>query len=255
MSDLICPICGKPTRVYMGNARKDRLCAFHAEQLKKGEIILNDNNLFVNKQGDILNKDYVVVENQEEKKEEAKKVDYNEHIITKCIACGRETKNGNLFCLQCYHKYKEKKLLVKIVKCKEIEIMDESYEGMFKCKDGHIVKSKSERDIDNFLFEHGIAHAYEKSVSVDGDASHDIHPDFCLPNFQGKGKDVYIEHWGFNSNNIEYTKSKNYKLKKYKELGLTVISTTEKDMNDPDAALERKLKYFKYDIVNFSDEE
>ncbi len=39
MSDsLKCPICGKPTRVYMGNARKDRLCGTHADMLKAGEI-------------------------------------------------------------------------------------------------------------------------------------------------------------------------------------------------------------------------
>ena len=35
MNGLNCPICGKPTRVYMVKARKDRLCAFRAEQLKK----------------------------------------------------------------------------------------------------------------------------------------------------------------------------------------------------------------------------
>ena len=34
---LICPICGEPTRVYMGNARKDRLCGKHADMLKAGE--------------------------------------------------------------------------------------------------------------------------------------------------------------------------------------------------------------------------
>lgn len=28
--ELKCPICGNPTRVYMGNARKDGLCAKHA---------------------------------------------------------------------------------------------------------------------------------------------------------------------------------------------------------------------------------
>ena len=31
---LTCPICGEPTRVYMGNARKDRLCGKHADMLK-----------------------------------------------------------------------------------------------------------------------------------------------------------------------------------------------------------------------------
>ncbi len=37
-NELKCPICGKPTRVYMGNARKDGLCGTHADMLKAGEI-------------------------------------------------------------------------------------------------------------------------------------------------------------------------------------------------------------------------
>ena len=72
----------------------------------------------------MLNKDYVFPKNQLLKDDEFKSKDFAEHVFIKCIVCGRKTKNGNLFCLQCYHKYKEKKLLVKIVKCKEIEIMD-----------------------------------------------------------------------------------------------------------------------------------
>ena len=35
---LVCPICGKPTSVYMGNARNDRLCRKHAKDLKEGLI-------------------------------------------------------------------------------------------------------------------------------------------------------------------------------------------------------------------------
>ena len=38
--NLICPICGEPTSVYMGNARKDRLCRKHATMLKNGEIVI-----------------------------------------------------------------------------------------------------------------------------------------------------------------------------------------------------------------------
>ena len=33
-----CPICGQPTRMYMGNARKDKLCGKHADELKDGKI-------------------------------------------------------------------------------------------------------------------------------------------------------------------------------------------------------------------------
>lgn len=43
----------------MGNARKDRLCAKHADELKNGRIIINDEGLFVEpKTGKILNKDH-----------------------------------------------------------------------------------------------------------------------------------------------------------------------------------------------------
>ena len=57
--ELKCPICGEPTRVYMGNARKDKLCAKHADELKAGKIELNDKGLFVEpKTGKVLNKDY-----------------------------------------------------------------------------------------------------------------------------------------------------------------------------------------------------
>ena len=113
------------------------------------------------------------------------------------------------------------------------------------------VSIKSEREIDNYLFDHNIPHAYEKVVSIDGDSKHDLHPDFCLPNYLGKGKDVYIEHWGFNSDNRDYYKSKKYKIAKYKELKLTIISTNEADMNDPEAALNRKLNNFEFDKINF----
>lgn len=243
MEELKCPICGKPTRIYMGNARKDKLCGYHADLLKSGEITVDDKGLFRDKDHKVLNANYV----EEEKTQES--------IVVKCIACGRETFNGNLFCAPCYFKYKDKKLLVSISKCRDIEIMDESYEGMYKCKDGHIVKSKSEKDIDNYLFDHGIPHAYEKTISIDANKEHDLHPDFFLPNFKNSGKDVYIEHWGFNSNNREYTKSKKYKIKKYEELGLTIISTNEKDITDTEAALERKLNHFEYGKINFADEE
>ena len=38
-NELKCPICGEPTFVYMGNARKDRLCRNHGKMAKEGLII------------------------------------------------------------------------------------------------------------------------------------------------------------------------------------------------------------------------
>ncbi len=248
----ICPICDNPTRVYMGNARKDGLCGKHADMLKAGELKVNEKGLFVDvKTNKVLNKNFIE-EKSQEKQETETKADFTG--VTKCIGCGTPTKNGHLFCIECYKKYKDKQLLVKITKCVEIKILDESYEGTYKCKDGHIVKSKSEKEIDDYLFEHGIPHAYEKVVSLDGDKKHDLHPDFCLPNYLGKGKDVYIEHWGFNSDNRDYYKSKKYKIGKYKELGLTIICTNEADMYDAESALNRKLNHFEFNKIIFDED-
>ena len=74
--ELKCPICGKPTRVYMGNARKDRLCAKHADDLKAEKIKVNKDGLFIDfKTGEILNKDY-----------KESKHDLEQKGIVKCIA-------------------------------------------------------------------------------------------------------------------------------------------------------------------------
>ena len=242
--ELKCPICGQPTRVYMGNARKDRLCAKHADELKAEKIVVNEKGLFIEKAtGKILNKDYV-----EEKKEQ--KPQSEQKGVAKCIACGKETKPGFLFCVSCYKKYADKKLLVEINNCRDITILDDSYEGKFTCTDGHVVKSKSEMIIDNWLFEHGIPHAYEKKLPIDANENHDLHPDFCLPGYQDDPDDVYIEYWGYNESNKEYTKSKNYKMKVYKELKVTVICLEEKDIMDINASMSRKLKFYKKGTIN-----
>jgi hypothetical protein len=238
---LLCPICGQPTRVYMGNARKDLLCGAHANALKSGEIILDERGLFVDsKTCKVLNRDYI----------ETKVEDKKTEGIVKCIACGKETKPGFLFCTGCYKKYNDKKLLVEITNCKEITILDDSYEGKYTCTDGHIVKSKSEMIIDNWLFDKGIPHAYEKRLPIDADESHDLHPDFYLPGYGDDPDDIYIEYWGYNESNIKYTESKNYKLKEYKKQKVTVICLEEKDMMDINASMNRKLKFYTKGTIN-----
>lgn len=70
------------------------------------------------------------------------------------------------------------------------------------------MKSKSERNIDDYLFENNIPHAYEKTFVPESDLQNTINPDFTLPNYNNSGNDVIIEHWGFNENNLHYTKTK-----------------------------------------------
>ncbi len=165
----------------------------------------------------------------------------------KCLLCNNES-GEFVFCKSCFAKYRNKTLLLKITvtKDQQLELLDESYEGLYVCKDGHVVKSKSERDIDNYLFEHKIAHAYEKALVINGEI---FHPDFYLPEL-----DVYLEHWGYDESNLEYTRRKEYKIPKYREKGITLISTYEKDMKDVDTSLDIKLAKYKKDELNYLDE-
>lgn len=179
----------------------------------------------------------------------------DENNKSRCIICGKKT-DGLLFCSNCYHIYKSKELLFKITNCTNVELLDENYEGRYTCKDGHIVKSKSERDIDNYLFEHGISHAYERELPYGATEKEVLHPDFYLPNYLGEGKHVYIEHWGYNENNIQYTKTKKFKMPIYRNLGITLICTYEKtDMGKIDTVLDRKLKksFIKESAINFEE--
>ena len=103
---LICPICGLPTRVYMGNARKDKLCGIHADELKKGNIIVNEEDLFVDiKTNRILNTNY------------KPKYDSTTKVIKtipttgvvgdeNCIVCGLKAPKGHL-CRDCYYEMKD----------------------------------------------------------------------------------------------------------------------------------------------------
>ncbi|MDD4815525.1 MAG: hypothetical protein PHQ62_00075 [Clostridia bacterium] len=249
----VCPICGETTSSFMGNARKDRLCRKHADLLKLGKIYLDKNNLFRDSSTDkILNNE---TENTPNKIEENQIVTINKNNKSKCIICGRETE-GLLFCPACFYKYKNKELLFKITNCSNVELLDEDYEGRYTCKDGHVVKSKSERDIDNYLFEKEISHAYEKDLPYGSSEKEVLHPDFYLQNYLGKDKHVYIEHWGYNENNIQYTKTKKFKMPIYKKLGITLICTYEKsDSGKIDSALDRKLKkeHIKENEINFED--
>lgn len=249
MEDLKCPICGNPTRVWYGNARKDHLCGKHADLLKEGKLMQCENcgewHLTEEACAKCGAKDESVKIEATANTDQENHTEQNKRI---CLACNEES-GEYLFCKSCYRKYHNKELLIKVTHCKEISVLDESYEGIYVCKDGHVVKSKSERDIDNYLFENHIAHAYEKTLWIDGD---EFKPDFCL--FFGEKK-VYIEHWGYDEKNAEYTRQKNYKLEKYEKSKITLICTYEKtDAKNIDSVLERKLNNYEENKINYLQE-
>lgn len=106
--------------------------------------------------------------------------------------------------------------------------------GAYRTKDGHWVRSKSEREIANFLFDNRIPYQYERRVTI-GDV--DLHPDFYLPD---AGEGVYLEHFG-RLDDPRYHSYAERKAALFKGAGLVLVATDEKDALDFDSALQRKL--------------
>ena len=226
----VCDVCGKPSGMYP-------LCPQCFKLRDEGKVIKCENcgkwHLSDKKcECQITSKNIVESDKENE---------------SACIICGNNA-NGYLFCKECYKKYNDKSILLKVTNCNEIEllqVLDQHEEGLiYKCEDGHKVRSRAEAMIDNWLYHNGYAHAYEKALPIDSNKEHDLHPDFYL-----NKEDIYIEHWGY-ENSKDYKKKKDYKIKKYEELGVTVICTNEKDLTDISGELDRKLKYYEKGKVN-----
>lgn len=158
-----------------------------------------------------------------------------------CLICGKSS-NGAHLCVDCYNRYKNKKILLQITKCIFPcgDPLDESYEGVYQCDDGHIVKSTAEQTIDNYLYENEIFHGYELPLDVGTDKP--LHPDFCLKDYLGKGKNVYLEYFG-RKGQQEYDEETAYKINLYRKKHITVICMYPKtDSKNLNFALSTKLK-------------
>ncbi|MDY5264971.1 MAG: hypothetical protein SPH07_08045 [Eubacteriales bacterium] len=227
--DYKCPICGEPTFQLFGNYRKDGLCAKHGKMANDGEII----------QCELCGKWHNFDEECD------CQIQTNN---TTCIICGKES-NGKHFCYDCWNKYRNKVLYLKIKNCKEFEKLDAEYESELLCDDGHFVKSPYEKLIDNWLYKENILHAYEKKIDIDRER--DISPDFYIPEYNGI-KDIYIEFWGYDSSNVKYQQIKEYKMAIYPELckrdNITVVYLSKKEVDDN--SFYKKIKYAEQGKVN-----
>ena len=227
-----CPICGEPTRIYMGNARKDRLCGKHADELKAGKIEqCPDCSAWIN---------------AGETCKCAKKTSKGTKDVNKssCILCGEES-YGYLFCKQCFKKYSDKTITVSITNCSTFEIIDEYGNRKYKTCNGLFVRSTQEKIIYDELFNRKIRCEYEKTFTYKDENGEikTIKPDFYLTDYN-----LYIEHWGYaDSKDPQYQKIKQYKEKIYHSKNLRVAGTSSKDIEDISAAIDRILVEF--DIV------
>lgn len=227
MEKLICPICGEPTSVYMGNARKDKLCRKHGTMANKGELIQCQECKKWNTPGEKC-----ACKNHS--KEIIKDTNRDENISElKCILCGKNS-NGKHFCLSCYNEHKEHAIDVRITNCREAEIIDKYGNKKIKSKDGRKVRSLSEKIILDYFFDNFIRVVYEKTIPYTNEEgkSAELHPDFYLPDY-----DLYIEFNGLT--NKTYLRRKKYTLKIYQEKGYNVEILDSKDIEDIESSIEK----------------
>ena len=233
-NNLICPICGEPTRVYMGNARKDRLCGKHADMFKNSEIEQCGECGKWNSTGKTCSCKKSAPKSiiKELSKQE------NTSDLT-CIICG-EHSNGKHFCLKCYHEYKDHSVDIRITNCKDVEIIDKYGNKKTKTKDGRFVRSLSEKIILDYFFDHFTRVIYEKTISYTNEKGEnaELHPDFYLPDY-----DLYIEFNGLT--NKTYLRQKDYVSKIYASKKFNVAILDSNDINDIEGTLDRILEQYK----------
>ena len=198
-NDLICPICGEPTFLVYGKyPRKDGLCKECSQKLFNKEIEqCSDCGKFHNAEEACPCKKPASPTVVKELPKENSASDLT------CIICGEDS-NGKHFCYNCYSKYKDRSIDIRISNCRDTQVIDEYGNKSKKTKDGRSVRSLSEKIIIDYFFDNFIRVVYEKTVPYTNEKSEHatLHPDFYLPDYN-----LYIEFNGLT--NKSYLKQKN----------------------------------------------
>jgi len=105
------------------------------------------------------------------------------------------------------------------------------YPATYRATDGHYVRSKGEKNIDDWLYYSKVIHAYERRLPIE----ESVISDFYIP--QGN---VYIEYWGI-SNDPIYSLRKKSKLETYHRYNYKLIELTDKEIENLDDFLPRQL--------------
>jgi len=116
----------------------------------------------------------------------------------------------------------------------ELSDFRDKFPAKHRATDGHFTRSKAEMLIDNWLYMFEIVHAYERKLPIE----EDVYSDFYIPT----GK-VYIEYWGY-ENDSKYLHRKRIKQGIYKKYGFNLIELEDKDIQNLDDVLPKKLLKF-----------
>ena len=116
---------------------------------------------------------------------------------------------------------------------KRLEVQKKWDTGLrFMTKSGVRVRSKAEKIIADFLFDHGIRFVYEPIVNLGGFY---VRPDFYLTDHE-----VCLEHFGLESQ--EYQQSAQSKLGRFRQFKIPVVCTYASEEPDIEDVLSRKLR-------------
>lgn len=181
---------------------------------------------------------------------------YND-IVTECDECNEVIFDDDFFeiiideevfhlCEKCFNNVLEHNgfKLSNVNFSSTKSLTREKYDSNHRTADGHYVKSRGEHLIDDFFFNTGIRHIYEKVV-IDPTNNNECTCDFYLPDC-----DLYIEFWGV-ENSKKYNESREYKSIIYKNANLNLF---EIEAEDVDVRLDYVIEKIKVKIKQFKKE-
>ena len=120
------------------------------------------------------------------------------------------------------------------IKASEIMLRESSMKPMFRTKTGHMVRSRAELAIANFLYDNNIMFEYD-NVAAWADKD-DFRALFFVPKLE-----LFIEHFAFDYIK-EYEKIMNAKIKQYEKKKKKLVHTSSEDETNIEEALKLKLK-------------
>ena len=171
----------------------------------------------------------------------------SDYYFDECIRCGEAyNEPSKPLCRKCWKELKTDKMAPKNLKSTERVFKKDAtlqterdiyldfrqkYPANYRALDGHWVRSKSEKIIDDILFRNKILHIYERKIP-----GVNMLTDFYLPDYK-----IWIEYWGEDSQ--EYNIRKEEKVGLYKKQGYydQLIELTEEDIGSIDDVLEERL--------------
>ena len=238
---LICPICGEPTVLVYGKyPRKDGMCKKHSLMVLNNEL---EQCKDCGRWHNVGEKCECQTPAQKPIKEAAEELTVKNDELT-CFFC-KKPSNGMHFCKDCYHKYKDKEMDIHVKNLINWTITDEYGNQKIPCKSGMRVRSRAEKIIADFFFDHNIKFTYETDIPYrHKEKTIILNPDFYLPDHgsfdsTGKKRGLIIEYNELQ--NPTYVRTKNFTKESYEEMGFEVIILTAEDINNDLLVLKIRL--------------